>query len=58
MFDYAGGGELSDTYQHHGRCFDLNTAKFYAAEVFLALEYLQAQGIAHRDIKVATLSSV
>ena len=44
------GGEL---FQHlkNARRFDENRAKFYAAEIILALEYLHKMGVVYRDLK-------
>lgn len=36
---------------HLGK-FKLDLAKFYAAEIVSALEYMKKKGIVHRDLKV------
>ncbi|KAL8652045.1 MAG: hypothetical protein Q9210_002915 [Variospora velana] len=49
--DYCPGGEVFRYLRSAGR-FDLNTARFYAAEIVLILEFLHnVQGIAYRDMK-------
>lgn len=48
--EYLIGGDLSSVLEQHGRVPEA-TAKFYAAEMVLALENLHAHGIIHRDIK-------
>ena len=50
VMEYLIGGDLSSLLQGFGR-FPLDWARFYAAEIALALEYLHAHGIAHRDLK-------
>lgn len=35
-----------------------DTARFYVAEMVLALEHLHSKGIIHRDLKVHRLKSV
>jgi len=48
--EFINGGELF----HHlktARKFDENRAKFYAAEIILALEYLHKNGVIYRDVK-------
>jgi len=53
LFEYVSGGELDHYFRQQNRCFDLHTAKFYAAELVLALEYLhEHKNTAHRDIKL------
>ena len=42
---------LSDFYVQKGRLSE-NEARFYAAEVIDALEYIHNLGVIHRDIKV------
>lgn len=48
--EFVNGGELF----HHlktARKFDEERAKFYAAEIILALEYLHKNGVIYRDVK-------
>eukprot|EP00455_Lapot_gusevi_P020628 TRINITY_DN21838_c0_g2_i1.p1 TRINITY_DN21838_c0_g2~~TRINITY_DN21838_c0_g2_i1.p1 ORF type:complete len:418 (+),score=72.88 TRINITY_DN21838_c0_g2_i1:49-1302(+) len=50
VLDYCAGGEL---FFHLGKAgkFSEKLAKFYAAEIVLALEYLHNLGIVYRDLK-------
>ncbi|KAI8882233.1 Pkinase-domain-containing protein [Backusella circina FSU 941] len=50
VMDYVPGGELFSVLRKH-KTFNESTAKFYAAEVLLALEYLHEQNIVYRDLK-------
>lgn len=50
VMDYVPGGELFSILRKH-KSFNESTAKFYAAEVLLALEYLHEQNIVYRDLK-------
>lgn len=50
VMDYIEGGELFSLLRRSQR-FPNQVAKFYAAEVVLALEYLHAQDIIYRDLK-------
>ncbi|KAL9596277.1 MAG: hypothetical protein Q9219_005907 [cf. Caloplaca sp. 3 TL-2023] len=51
LLDYCPGGEVF-RYLRRAQKFDLNTARFYAAEIVLILEFLHnVQGIAYRDMK-------
>ncbi|XP_039139636.1 protein kinase PINOID-like [Dioscorea cayenensis subsp. rotundata] len=52
VMDYCSGGDLH-TLRHQlpSRRFPLASARFYAAEVLLALEYLHMMGIVYRDLK-------
>jgi serine/threonine protein kinase len=54
LMDFATGGELFYHLRETGR-FDEDTARFYAAEVVLALEYLHSKNIAYRDLKLENL---
>lgn len=49
VMDYVPGGELFR--RLHKNKFSEEEAKFYAAEVMLALEYLHSNQIAYRDLK-------
>ncbi|KAI5071275.1 hypothetical protein GOP47_0013526 [Adiantum capillus-veneris] len=52
VMDYCSGGDLHALRQKFpGRRFATKTARFYAAEVLLALEYLHMLGIVYRDLK-------
>ncbi|THH31172.1 hypothetical protein EUX98_g3004 [Antrodiella citrinella] len=50
VMEYVSGGDLMLHIQR--RQFSLRQAKFYAAEVLLALEYFHANGIVYRDLKL------
>eukprot|EP01012_Entosiphon_sulcatum_P026694 TRINITY_DN32179_c0_g1_i1.p1 TRINITY_DN32179_c0_g1~~TRINITY_DN32179_c0_g1_i1.p1 ORF type:complete len:372 (-),score=60.50 TRINITY_DN32179_c0_g1_i1:81-1196(-) len=52
VMEYLQGGDL-DTYlnQSEGKRFDEEKARFYAAEVLLALQYLHEHSIIYRDLK-------
>ncbi|KAL6718841.1 cytochrome c oxidase subunit 1 [Lecanora helva] len=51
LLDYCPGGELF-TYLRRAQKFDEDTARFYAAEIVLIIEYLHDhKGIAYRDLK-------
>ncbi|KPI97444.1 3-phosphoinositide-dependent protein kinase 1 [Papilio xuthus] len=50
VLSYAKNGELLPYINKVGS-FELNVAKFYAAELLLALERMHAEGIIHRDLK-------
>ena len=56
VLDYVPGGELF-SYLRKLRRFDEETARFYAAEIVLVLEYLHEQqgGVAYRDMKPENL---
>ncbi|KAK9765072.1 hypothetical protein K7432_006898 [Basidiobolus ranarum] len=50
ILDYVAGGELF-THMAHERMFDEDVARFFAAELVLALEHLHELGIIYRDLK-------
>lgn len=56
LLDYVPGGELF-SYLRKFRRFDEPTARFYAAEIVLVLEFLHEQqdGVAYRDLKPENL---
>jgi serine/threonine protein kinase len=54
LMDWVPGGELFH-YIDVMRCFDEPTAKFYAANAMLSMEYLHGKGIVYRDLKPENL---
>ena len=48
--EYCPGGELYDQILVRGR-LDVETVRFYSAEIILTLEVLRKKGIVHRDLK-------
>mmetsp|Transcript_27046 Transcript_27046/g.23883 ORF Transcript_27046/g.23883 Transcript_27046/m.23883 type:complete len:177 (+) Transcript_27046:68-598(+) len=50
VLDFLNGGELYFHLKKEGR-FTENKARFYAAEVILAIEHLHKKGIVYRDLK-------
>ncbi|KAI9336177.1 kinase-like domain-containing protein [Obelidium mucronatum] len=55
VLEYIQGGELFSYLRRSGR-FENNVAKFYAAEVCSAFEYLHARHIVYRDLKPEYMS--
>jgi cGMP-dependent protein kinase len=53
LLDVCLGGELF-TLLRQRRCFDEETAKFYAASVVLAFEYMHERDVIYRDLKVTS----
>lgn len=52
VMEYCPGGDLHVLRQRQpGRCFTEHAARFYLAEVLLALEYLHMLGVVYRDLK-------
>ncbi|KAL9235443.1 hypothetical protein vseg_010201 [Gypsophila vaccaria] len=52
VMEYCPGGDLHVIRQKQSsRCFSEQAARFYVAEVLLALEYLHMLGIVYRDLK-------
>ncbi|KAJ8528319.1 hypothetical protein K7X08_022011 [Anisodus acutangulus] len=52
VMEYCPGGDLHALRQRQpGKRFSISSAKFYAAEILLALEYLHMMGIVYRDLK-------
>ncbi|KAB8296079.1 hypothetical protein EYC80_008884 [Monilinia laxa] len=55
LLDYCPGGEVF-SYLRKAKRFDENTARFYAAEIVLILEFLhEREGVAYRDMKPENL---
>ncbi|RKO87241.1 kinase-like domain-containing protein, partial [Blyttiomyces helicus] len=54
ILEYVQGGELFTYLRKSGR-FSNNIARFYAAEVVMAFEYLHASDIVYRDLKPENL---
>ena len=51
VFEYAGGGDLFEHVRVHS-IFPVAWAKFYAAQVALALEHIHSKGFLYRDLKL------
>ncbi|XP_071715774.1 protein kinase PINOID 2 [Rutidosis leptorrhynchoides] len=52
VMEFCPGGDLHAARQRRpSKCFSISSAKFYAAETLLALEYLHMMGIVYRDLK-------
>ncbi|XP_058099081.1 protein kinase PINOID [Magnolia sinica] len=52
VMEFCSGGDLHTLrHKQQGKRFSLSSARFYAAEVLLALEYLHMLGIIYRDLK-------
>ncbi|ORY38917.1 Pkinase-domain-containing protein [Rhizoclosmatium globosum] len=52
VMEYCSGGEFFRTLQlRPGKCLKESEARFYAAEVLAALEYLHLMGFIYRDLK-------
>jgi protein-serine/threonine kinase len=55
--EYCSGGEFFRTLQTRpGKCISEDAARFYAAEVTAALEYLHLMGFIYRDLKPESMS--
>ncbi|CAL0325719.1 unnamed protein product [Lupinus luteus] len=52
LMEFCPGGDLyAARHRQPGKRFSIASAKFYAAETLLALEYLHMMGIVYRDLK-------
>ncbi|KAK8947296.1 Serine/threonine-protein kinase AtPK7 [Platanthera zijinensis] len=52
VMEYCSGGDLHALRQRMpAKCFSQQAARFYVAEILLALEYLHMLGIVYRDLK-------
>lgn len=56
MLEFCAGGELFFLISKYHR-FPEPIAKFYFMEILLGLEYLHANRIMYRDLKVTTINS-
>jgi protein-serine/threonine kinase len=57
--EYCSGGEFFRALQTRpNKCVDEDAARFYAAEVTAALEYLHLMGFIYRDLKPESMFSV
>ena len=54
VMEYVSGGELFTAIKRCGG-LNSNTARIYAAEIILAIEYLHHRNIIHRDLKPENL---
>ncbi|XP_074476980.1 microtubule-associated serine/threonine-protein kinase 3-like [Sebastes fasciatus] len=52
--EYVKGGDLEDLLQNKRR-FRMDMARFYMAELVLAVEYIHSYSILHRDLKPSNL---
>ena len=50
VMEYMIGGDLGSVIERYGY-LENDVAKFYAAELVIAVEYLHSEGITHRDLK-------
>jgi protein kinase A len=56
ILEYISGGELASVVKNSpGHKLRVNSAKFYTASIVLALEYLAAKDIIHRDLKLENI---
>ncbi|KAF8562013.1 hypothetical protein P879_08836 [Paragonimus westermani] len=52
--EFVDGGDLFELLRQHGRLVE-STARFYAAQVFMALEYLHCLSVLYRDLKLENI---
>lgn len=50
VMEFMKGGDLSNLLEESG-CFDEDMARYYIAQMVLALEQLHKGGVIHRDLK-------
>jgi serine/threonine protein kinase len=50
ILDYCNGGDLADHLDKKEH-FDENQAKFFIAEILLAIDYIHSLGVIYRDLK-------
>lgn len=55
VMEYAHGGDLENLMERRSYKFSENEAKFYCAELILAVERVHQLGYMHRDIKPANI---
>ncbi|KAK7113772.1 protein kinase C beta type-like isoform X2 [Littorina saxatilis] len=54
VMEYAEGGNLKQVIDEYG-CLTINSARFLAAELILALHFLHGNGVIHRDLKIQNI---
>ncbi|KAL4504373.1 hypothetical protein ABPG72_009819 [Tetrahymena utriculariae] len=55
VLEYCEGGEFSSYLQHNFKFLNVDTIRFYVAEIVYILENLHKNGIIHRDLKPENL---
>jgi Protein kinase domain/Domain found in Dishevelled, Egl-10, and Pleckstrin (DEP) len=58
VLDYIAGGDLFFHLQRSTRGFSRRIVKFFAAQIFLAIEHLHSCGVIYRDLKLESMSAV